>query len=305
MVTALSKKPLRMIRGKGDNAVTLYSCGVVEQAKRDGVKILVIRKDKKTGRKKEVATDARRVHRKDLLATYGETHDLKGRGKFIDLAAFPNGDRTRIVGAQHVNPYLRDEGAYATIVEVLKKDIGKTTLSRLGGSFHHGRHTGTHILWDGRRNSDDFLVCSNWFTREEILEMSLAFNPDLLRNLRKSKSSREGVSHKSAKDKFFGNLDVLRRATCVVQAIDGEREFCGGVTPYSKPLEQCGFSIDKRFLTYGVDENGNEAGRYYYRLVIGRPEPHVLPRILWQYEGLTSTVAFKDDAARRAVRKIA
>ena len=97
-------------------------------------------------------------------------------------------------------------------------------------------------------------------------------------------------------------LDVLRRATCVVHVANGEREFCGGATPYSKPLEQCGIALDKRFLTYGV-KNGDEFGDYFYRLVLGRPEPHILPRASWQYETPSSRVAFKDDAARRAARK--
>ena len=298
-MAALSKKEeaLRMIRGKGDNAVTHYSCGVVEQARTVGVKILVMR------RGEEVAIDPRQVHREDLQAVYGDTHELAGQGKFIALEAYPKGDMTRVVGAQHVNPYLRDEGAYATIVETLKEDIGMATLSRMRGSISHGRNPGTHILWDGRRNSDGFLTTSGWFTKEEILEMACVFNPDLLKLLRKSKSGVKGASHKSAKAKFYGNLDVLRRATCVVHVVDGEREFCGGATPYSKPLEQCGFAIDKRFLTYGVDENGDELGDYFYRLVVGRPEPHILPRASWQYEGITSAVAFKDDAAKLAVRK--
>lgn len=301
-MVALSTKALRMIRGTGENAVTYYSCGVVRQAKRDGVKILVVRRDK-NGKKEEVEIDPRQVHREDPLAVYGETHDLAGQGKFIALEAFPKGDKTRVVGAQHVNPYLRDEGAYATIIETLKNNVGVAAMSRLRGSVHHGRVPGTHVLWDGRRNSDGFLTCSDWFTREEIWDMSREFNGDLLRILRKSKSGRKGASHKSAKEKFFGNLDVLRRATCVISVTDGEREFRGGATPYSKPLEQMGFAIDRRYLTYGVDKDGNEVGQYYYRLVIGRSEPHVLSRTNWQYEGVASTIAFKDDKARKAVRK--
>lgn len=302
-MVALSTKALRMIRGRGDNAVTHYSCGVVEQAKETGVKILVVRRNKSTGKKKEVPVDPRQVHREDPLAVYGETHDLAGQGKFIALEAFPKGDKTLVVGAQYVNPYLRDEGAYATIIETLKNNIGSATLSRLRGSIRHGRNPGTHILWNGKRNSDGHLAASDWFTKEDLWNKACKFNCDLLRILRKSKSGRKGASHKSARDKFFGNLDVLRRATCVISVTDGEREFCGGATPYSKPLEQMGFAIDKRFLTFGVDDDGNEAGQYYYRLVIGRSEPHVLRRTNWQYEGITSTVAFRDDKARKAVRK--
>ncbi len=302
IMTALSTKALRMIRGKGENAVTCYSCGVVRQAKRDGVKVLVVRRNRRTGKKEEVAVQPRLVDRGDIRATFGDSHELAGQGKFIALKAYPKGDRSRVTGAQHINPYLRNEGAYATIVETLKHDIGVIALSRLRGSIHHGRNPGTHILWSGRRNSDDFLVASDWFTKEELWDMSCEFNGDLLRILRKSKSGVKGASHKSAKDKFFGNLDVLRRATCVVSVTDGEKEYCGGATPYSKPLEQVGFAIDKRFLTYGVGIDGEEVGQYYYRLVIGRSEPHVLNRSHWKYEGITSTVAFKDDSARKAVR---
>ena len=299
---ALSTKALRMIRGRGENAVTHYSCGVVEQAKENGVKVLIVRRNKKTGKKEEFEADARQVHR-DPLAVYSETHELAGQGKYIALKAFPKGDKSRVIGAQHVNPYLRDEGAYVTIIETLKDNIGVAAMSRLRGSFCTGRVPGTHILWDGRRNSDGFLVASDWFTKEELWDMACRFNTDLLRILRKSKSGRKGASHKSARDKFFGNLDVLRRATCVISVTDGEKDWTGGRSPYGKPLEQMEFAIDKRFLTYGVDKDGNEAGQYYYRLVIGRSEPHVLTRTNWQYEGITSTVAFKDDKARKAVRK--
>lgn len=285
-----------MIRGKGANAVTHYSCGVVEQARTDGVKILVMR------RGKEVAINPRQVHR-DLQAVYGDTHEYAGLGKFIAVEAYPKGDQTRVVGAQHVNPYLREEGAYATIIETLKEDIGLAILARMRGSISHGRNPGTHILWEGLRNADGFLAASGWFTKEEIWDMACAFNPDLLKILRKSKSGVKGASHKSAKAKFFGNLDVLRRATCVVHVVDGRREFCGGATPYSKPLEQCGFALDKRFLTCGVDADGSELCDYFYRLVVGRPEPHVLSRKSWQYEGVTSVVAFKDAAVKLAVRK--
>lgn len=303
-MTALStkKEALSMIRGKGNDAVTSYSCAVVKQAKKDGVKILIMRKDRKTGKKKRVEVKPRQVDR-DLTAVYCDTHEHAGQGKFIALEAFPNGDKTRVVGAQHVNPYLREEGTYATIIETLKRDIGITALSRLRGRIAYGRSTGVHILWDGRRNRDGFLVCSNWFTKEEIWAMACKFNTDLTTILRKSKSGRKGAFHKPAKDKFFGNLDVLRRATSVIHIVNGKREFCGGATPYSKPLEQCGFAIDKRFLTYGVDKDGEETGQYYYRLVVGRPEPHVLPRTSWKYESIASVVAFKDDKARKAARK--
>lgn len=294
------KKALRMIRGSGESAVTHYSCGVVDEAKKNGVNILVVKRGARTG-KKEVQRKPRRVHR-DPLDVFGETHELAGQGKYIALEAFPRGDKSQVVGAQHVNPYLRDDGAYPTIVEVFKRNIGNATLSKLRAKVTRSRHAGTHLLWQGRRSGDGAVAVSDWFTEEQVWERAQKLNPELVRMLRKSKSGRKGAKHRSAKEKFFHDLDVLRRATCVVDVTTGELEYRGGATPYSKPLEQCGFAIDKRFLTTGVDANGDETGQYFYRLVIGRPEPHVLPRVSWQYEGLASTVAFLDAKARKAVR---
>lgn len=293
---------ISMIRGKGDNAVTRYSCGAVDKAKKNGVEVLVMRRDKRSGRMVRKLVKPRQVHREDPLAVYGETHELAGQGKYICIEAFPNGDRSRVVGAQHVNPYLRDDGAYATIVETLKSGIGKKTLAKLTSRITSNELSGTHLLWEGKRTADGFCpdACSEWMTREEVLKQALKINPGLLKTLRKSKSGRKGVkTHKSAQEKFFGDLDVLRRATCVVDVSTGDRDYRGGETPYAKPLEQCGFAIDRRFLTYGVDSDGNELGQYYYRLVIGRPEPHSLPRSSWVYEGAGSPVAFKDESTRR------
>ncbi|MHA2279552.1 MAG: hypothetical protein ACXAC5_01485 [Promethearchaeota archaeon] len=250
----------------------------------------------------------RMVHRPDLLGSFAESHESAGQGKYIDHAAFPNGNQQRVVGAQHVNPYLRDDGAYATIVETFKRSIGVKRLSQMTARVTQNRQAGTHLLWEGKRNADGFCMDaeSAWMTAEEVWKRAVKLNPDLLKILRKSRSGRKGVrAHKSAKEKFFGDLDVLRRATCVVDVSTGEREYRGGATPYSKPLEQVGFAIDRRFLTYGVDAEGNELGQYYYRMVIGRAEPHSLSRVSWAYEDLSSKVAFKDEAARRKVRAAA
>ena len=56
---------LRMIRGKGNDVVTHYNCGVVEEAKETGAKILVMRKNK-TGKLVETPVDPQMVHRPDL-----------------------------------------------------------------------------------------------------------------------------------------------------------------------------------------------------------------------------------------------
>ena len=159
---------------------------------------------------------------------------------------------------------------------------------------------GAHLLWEGRRDSDGCLAASDWMTAEELWALSKKVCPEMQNALRRSKSGRKKVrSHKSAREKFFGDLDALRRATCIVDVGTGNKDFRGGATPYSKPLEQAGFAIDKRFLTYGIDANGDEIAQYYYRMVIGRPEPHVLSRKSWAYEDVTSSVAFLNDAAKK------
>ena len=120
--------------------------------------------------------------------------------------------------------------------------------------------------------------------------------------LRKSKSGRKGVTHKPARQKFVDDLDVIRRATCVVNDATGERQLRGGATPYAYPLEQVEFAIDKRWLTDGW-ENGDETGRYYYRLATGRREPHTLSHTAWRYEGDTSRIAFLNDKVRQLVQR--
>ena len=289
---------VQMYRGSGEDAVTNYSCGAVEQARSEGVGVLVIRKNKQTGLLEPRVAPARMVHKPDLLSVYRESHEKGGQGKYIHLDAFQDGKT--ILGAQHVNPYLRDEGAYATIIEVFKKNIGQKRLSQLRAKVRNNFQLSTHLVWDGERNEDDCLALSEWMTAEQVWELACEMNPDLPKNLRKSKSGRDDVSeYKGAKEKFLTDLDVLRRATCIVNVFNGEREYCGGATPYSKPLEQCGFAIDKRFLTYDVDDEGNDMAQYYYRLAIGRAEPHILRRTDWAYEDASSTIAFLNEKVRR------
>jgi len=291
--------PIRMIRGHGDAAVTHYSCGAVDKAIHSGRAVIVIRNGK------EVRSKARRVHREDPFSVYGDTHECAGDGKYISLKAFSD-DRQRIKGAQHINPYLREDGPYYSIIEAFKKSIGVRCLSQLSAKVAKSFDAGIHLLWEGKRTAEGFLVgaASAFMTVEEVWRLSLKVNSELQKVLRESKSGRKGVRfHKSPREKFAVDLDVLRRATCVVNVATGEREYRGGKTPYSKPLEQMGFAIDKRFLTYGVDANGNELAQYYYRMVIGRSEPYSLSKTSWAYEGLDSSVAFKDAAARRAVMR--
>jgi hypothetical protein len=302
-------KALRMTRGKGLESVTHYSCGTVEKAKANKAKLLVTKVT--DGKLVERAIKPRIVHRINLFAKFGDTHRLAGEGKYIGNDAIPSSDPhhknsnvlpERVVGAQHVNPYLRDEGAYAGIIETLLKDIGSKALASLKARVKKNFDSGEHLTWEGKRADFDGVAASTWMTKEEIMEKALSLNPDLAKALRKSKSGRKGATHKSAAEKFFGDLDVLRRATCVVNVATGEREFCGGATPYSKPLEQVGFAIDKQFLTHKVNANNEHEGEYYYRLVIGRSEPHILRHRDWAREDNTSSIVFKDDTLRRKAK---
>lgn len=296
-MAASTSSALRMIRGTGTNAVTHYSCGVVAKAHDRGAKVLVMRKGK------QVYVDARVVHRQDLRGVFGDTHERAGEGKYIATGSI-SADGKTVMGAQNVNPYLREDGAYATIIETLKKNIGTRQLSHLKATFSTSFDLGEHLLWQGKRDADGALAASEWMTAEQIWGLANELNDDLYPSLRKSKSGRRNATHKTAKEKFFGDLDVLRRATCVMDISTGEREYCGGITPYSKPLEQVGFAIDKRFLTYKV-VGGEQVADYFYRLVIGRPEPHVLRYHAWARESDKSAIAYLNEQVRKAARKIA
>lgn len=304
MMQALRRNALRMVRGSGAGTVTHYNAGVIEEAKENGVAILVAETDKRTGKVRIVARWPRMVHRPKLTAVFGDTHSQAGEGKYIALGAYPNGDASSkvVIGAQYVNPYLKANGCYATIVQVFQSSM--IGLGKLRANICRTRSKSDHLIWEGRRNSDGFLVASEWLTPEEIWDTANKLNPSLQRVLRKSKSGRKDVTHrKSPKEKFFADLDVMRRATRVVDAATGEVIYSGGATPYAAPLEQSGFAIDRRYLSYGVDKDGVEQGRYYYRMVVGRPEPHYLPKPSWAHEGFNSTVAFLNKAAQAKIRK--
>ena len=294
--------PIPMIRGRGGpNAVTHYSCGAVDKAKKLGVKLIVIGKNGK-----EELAEPRTVHRPELLGQYCDTHKKSGEGKYINSKAFPQGNQRVVVGAQYINPYLREQGPYYSAVEVFLNSIGKRRLAQCSSQVAQGFIPGTHLLWDGKRNADGFLpgVASEWMNKEDLWKQAIEISPELQKILRKSKSGRKDIKvRKTAQEKFFDDINVLRRATVVVDISTGEREYRGGKTPYSKPLEQMGFAIDKRYLTYGVDEDGEELAQHYYRMVVGRSEPHVLRKAAWTYEGVDSKIAFKDEAARRKYRQ--
>ena len=286
-----------MIKGSGDRSFTHYSAGVAERAKANNLPVVVAHSVK--GTVTEITTKARIVHRPDLLSRYSSNHVKSGQGKYIDVEAYTKGHHA-VVGAQYINPYLKDEGAYSTIVSTFMAVIGSAAFNlraRITRSFANS----VHLLWEGRRTSDNFVVASEWMTGAELWAKAQKVNPDVLTKLRKSKSGRESVvKYKNPQEKFMANIEVLRRARCIINVADGQRKYCGGATPYSMPLEQCGFAIDKRFLTYRITAKGEEYAQYYYRLVIGRSEPHDLPAASWAYETLSSNIAYLNECNKTA-----
>ncbi len=297
--------PLRMIRGSGERAVTYYSCGTIERACKDKRNIVVVKHNSKTGKMRTITTKPLMKHRRSIGATFNPAHERAGEGKFINLDAFTNDARTRIMGAQHVNPFLHGKKPYAVIVEAFKSDIGLRLLSPLKAGLKWTWADADHLIWDGRRLVGECIVASGWMTADEIWEAALKLNPELLKRLRETSSGRKDVRvYAKARVKFINDLDVIRRARCVINMRNGERRISGGATPYGLPLEQVGMAIDKAFLTRQV-VNGKEVAEYHWRLVIGRREPYTLSEADWWYEDSTSEIAYLDDKIRRAAQRAA
>lgn len=302
------RKALCMTKGSGDNAVTHYNAAIAVAAKEQSVAVLIAKSDPNTGKVKIVPRSPRIVHRPDLCGKFCDTHEQAGEGKYIHLDAYPGGDpSSRVVrGAQHVNPYLKNDGVGATIVNVFRNNIGKPILAKLKAVVSHTRERGDHLLWEGRRDPDGCVAASDWMTEEQIWKLACKSNSGLLGMLRKSKSARRGVeTRKSAKGKFLIDLNVLRRATRTVDAATGDVKHTGGYTPYAAPLEQCGYAIDRRYLTFGVDANGVELAQYYYRMVIGRSSPYPLPKKSWATLGTDSSTAYLNKRSQKIAQRAA
>jgi hypothetical protein len=284
-----------MFVGGAKNPRTRYNCGVIEEARKARVKVL--RGPSKFG-------DPRQLHRPDLMGKFSAAHERAGEGKYVDNAAV-SADGRKVIGAQFVNPYLANDGSYRMIVATFHSLTGKKNLNGLESSVEYNREDSTHLVWKGKRNSDDAVVMSPLVTEEELYAAAVRLNKKLAAKLRRSKSPRKGVKHHLGSfEKFKQNLDVMRRARHIRNIATGEiDEDTGGATPYAMPLEQCGFAIDMLFLTVGVDENGNEIGKTFYRMAYGRGTPHVLTYSDWLGEDINSKVAFKDEKARAAVKK--
>lgn len=295
------KGALDMVRGKGSGRTTFYNCGIIERARENGVAIRILQGGKET------LAQPRMVHRPDLTGTFGATHERAGQGKYIEGDAISmRGDRKIVTGAQNVNPYLVDE-CYRTIVEAFHRSAGRSALGELTAVVETSQADGEHLEWQGKRSVDDALVVSPWLTREQLWSLAQKVNDELVAVLRSSKSQRRGVKeHLNTKAKFFQNLDVLRRSRRTFHVATGEIEQGGGATPYSMPLEQCGFAIDMYFLTTGFDEAGNEVGEYFYRMAYGRSTPWSLYKREWAGLDVSSQIAYLNETIRqRAMKKSA
>ncbi len=288
--------PPRMYRGSGQNAVTYYNCGAIDEARRNKMNVLVAVRGK-DGKVRIEEREPRKVHRTNISGVYGDTHECAGEGKYIKRRAFDESPRVGsiLTGAQHINPFLNSDGCEATIIEVFKRNIGIKCLSGLQAQLAHSRWGAHHLLWLGKRDWDGTLVASKWMTLDTLWAKAQSRNPAMVVALKVSKSKY------SLLRKFEMVLEQLQRATCTVEMLSGISVYGGGCTPYAKPLEHCGWAIDWRWLTDRI-EDGEEQGNYYFRLVIGRPEPHDLKKQMWWYEGPNSKIAILDDSVRATIK---
>lgn len=290
-----------MFRGHGATAYTYYDCSIIERAKQNGSPIRVVKEKGK--RRSFVLTKPRPVHREDIFAKFGDTHDLAGQGKYIKNSAISK-DGKLVTGYQNINPYLADEGSYSTIVEAFMSRMSQPVLKAITAAGGKDRPTGTHLRANGKRNSEDAVLTSEWLTEEQLWTLCRRINPKLVGILNKVKSQVKGAKHQSAREKFAHNLGVMRRAREAFQVVDGTRKFRGGATPYSMPLEQCDMAIDMYHLTTGIE--GTEVGEYFYRLAIGRRTPRILYARDWNGLDFNSPFAYVNEKVLtrcKAVRK--
>lgn len=293
VVTKKRRSPLRMIRDDENNSsVTYYHCGIVQNAVKNNVPIVIVQRDS-DGNITEVKKKPHIVHKKSLRDVYGPMHaTMAGRGKYIDSQAYVDRAKKHIVGAHYVSPYLPKEGCHYAIVQSLKDEIGSAKLKNIAGEICRSDEKGEHILWDGERTKDDCIVASEWMTEGHLWSLCNRAFPQLVQNLKRGNFS--------PRRKFSLALAVLSRPVEVVDISTGTVHYYGGMTPYAKPLEQCGMAIDRRFLTFGV-KDGEELAQYYYRLVIGRSQSHSLKRSKWACEGMDSDIAWLNPRVKREV----
>lgn len=290
-----------MTRGKGENAYTFYQPGIIERARNNDAGIRIIKNGK------VMLTNPRMVHRPDLTAVFNDMHENAGEGKYIAHDAI-SGDRNDVVtGAQHINPYLAEEGSYATIILALQSFCSKRELSKLTGKIHKTRLDGHHIVWNGKTNNDGAIVLGQWVTAQQLWDRALEITKTLKKRLKENESQVKGVrEHLGAFEKFCQNLDVIRRARAIFNVSTGEVDNTrGGATPYAMPMEQCGIAIDKYFLTNGFDSEGNEVGEYFYRLAIGRGTPWTLRKRDWRGLDAGTPYAYLSDKLANQAKRAA
>lgn len=286
---------LPMTRGSGPNSYTYYDPSVIENALEKDVGIRVIVNGK------SVLTRPRRVHRNDLTAIFGEPHEDAGNGKYIQTKAVSG---SIVTGANNVNPYLATDGSYATTITALQSFMPKSALSSIKGDIKVSRGW-QHIVWRGRKSQDDAVLVGEWVSGKKLWERALKLNPGLKTQLRDQKS-QVSKDHLGTFEKFLQNIDVMRRARAGFNVATGTTdETRGGATPYAMPLEQCGFAIDKFFLTTGFDSDGNEVGEYFYRLAVGRDTPWSFTWQMWNGSNPGTKHAYLTDALRqRAIKQM-
>lgn len=304
----MTEKPTILLRGKkaeqmaldltrshGNKRVTFYKCGVVEDARRDERPLRVVDRNGVV----RLIPPSRMVHREQLDDTYGETHELAGEGKYIAKDAISQ--KGFVVGAHNVNPYLAEEGSYHSIIACFHL-LAKGRIETMRAEFATDRANGHHLVWQGDRKIDDACAVSDWVTEDELWNLARKLNPELSSLLAKSKSQiKTGVrQHKSARQKFGDNLNVLRRSRKTFLVATGETEYRGGGTPYGVPLEQCGFAIDMFFLTTGIDgKTGEEIGDYHFRLAYGRSTPWVIYKHDWRGMTTKDRIAYLNEKVRK------
>lgn len=279
-----------MTTGTGKNLRTFYVDSLINKARENGVAILVAKRTKNGVRK--VLTKARAVHRDDLTETY---NDDPSRGKYIKPSAIKG---KVITGAQNVSPYLRENGSMAVACDTFKSTMPKTILSKMVADHKTTRDGGDHVTWRGK------VVIGGWMSKEMAWARAQEIAPKLKGVLSKNKSQVKGVKeHLGTMEKFVQNIDVMRRTRSVFNVVTGERDLdSGGATPYGRAMEQCGFAIDRFYLTTGFDDNGNEVGDYFYRLAIGRSEPHVLNYRDWRGLDAGDAIAYLTPALQKKAK---
>lgn len=273
---------LNMFRGRVPRAYPYYMAGMINDAIRKRKRIRIPR----GGKMIQVEVE-RRLHRENLLAVYGDTHDHAGEGKYINQLAIQEG---HAIGPHNVCPYLAEDKTYATIVAAFMSQFHKSKLRGMKAEIRRSREDGIHLHWLGARNQCDSVLLSPLLTIQQLWKIAIKINPDLKEHLQKTKSHIKEVSaHGQPITKFEADINVMRRSRSTFHMDTGEVRHGGGLTPYAMPMEQCEFAIDALYQTTDV-KNGEESGQYFYRLAIGRKIPWLLSYNGWK--GLDAT--FKD-----------